>query len=151
MQRTLQSERFFLKLSFPRRTQPGSFANLVSSKRFAYLCRRNRKGTSPALFNPWRWVIRNQDLLSLGNFVDLLKGSVSIVLGVGAVWTGPGAKLLVDGIHTFYGTFKRIREKGARLGVEEFAAFRALKAQGAADPEDLERILTAEGLAVGER
>jgi len=107
-----------------------------------------REGASPALFNPLRWVIRNQDLLSLGNFVELFKGSLSVVLGASAYWTGPGAKLLVDGIHTFYGTYKRISQKGARLSVEEFAVFRALKAEGAAEPKDLERILTAEGLAV---
>lgn len=106
------------------------------------------EGTSPALFNPLRWVIRNQDLLSLGNFIELLQGSLSIVLGAAAFLTVQGAKLLADGIHTFYGTYKRISQKGARLSVEEFAVFRALKAEGTADPKDLERILTAEGLAV---
>ena len=106
------------------------------------------EGVSPALFNPIRWVIRNEDLLSLANFIDLLKASISIAIGASTAGAA-GPKAIVDGIHTFYGAFTRIAQKGARLSVEEFAVFRSLKAQGAATPQELEGLLAAEGFAVG--
>jgi hypothetical protein len=105
---------------------------------------------SPALVPGARFVIRNEELLSVSRFLDLLKAALSLVIGVAALGTAAGIKAIVDGVQGFYTTFAAIVAAGARLDAAEFAVLWALKREGPASPAELAGRLRGEAQAPGE-
>jgi hypothetical protein len=95
------------------------------------------KTASPAMVRSFRYVIRNDDLMTLSNFFDLLKAAGGMAVGIASLPTLAGIKALGDAAHAFYGVFKSIFAKGERLTPAEFLMLAALKEARAASAGEI--------------
>jgi hypothetical protein len=103
---------------------------------------------SPAMVRSFRYVIRNDDLYTFSNFLDLLKAAIGVAIGVKAIGTAAGYKAIFDGFHAFYGTFKTILARGHRLHEVELSVLIVLKDCGTASTEDLAEAINRKGVEI---
>ncbi|WP_201838785.1 hypothetical protein [Microvirga zambiensis] len=94
-------------------------------------------GQSPALVGTFRYVIRNDQLGTLSNFLDLLKATTTFAVGLVSLPTPAGIKGVIDGLHGLYSTFKGIIDKGAVLSPQDFAVVAVLRRLKSASPETI--------------
>ena len=83
------------------------------------------------------YVIRNDLLMSLDNFLSLLKSAGHLTSGVLTLWTAAsmtpaGIKDTVDGIYSLYETFTKIMAKTWHLSDKELTVVLAVRSSGPA-------------------
>ena len=84
-----------------------------------------------------RYAIRNDELLSVAVFLDLLKSAARLAVGIAGLTTLAGAGAAIDGLHSFYKVFKDIKAKSFALSDAQFAAVTTLRILGSATAEEI--------------
>lgn len=91
------------------------------------------EGMHPGLVG--RYVIRDDLLVSLENFMSFLKAAGGLVSGVLSLPTPAGVKATVDGIYSLYQAFTAVAAKGWRLSNQELEVILALRRLGPSTTE----------------
>jgi hypothetical protein len=78
------------------------------------------------------FAIHNDVLMSLENFLSLLKSASRVILGISEIDSISGKAALVDGLQSFYTTYCNIIKKGFILSSEELQIISILKQLGTA-------------------
>lgn len=106
------------------------------------------KTASPALARSFRYVIRDDDLYTLSNFLDVLKAAGALAIGITSLPTLAGFKALGDAVQGIYTTFKNIFARGELLSAEEFLIVIALKDLETSSAENIAEILRGGSLEI---
>jgi hypothetical protein len=103
-------------------------------------------GGSGACFGRFRYVIRNDDIVTLGSFLELLKATSELTVGIITVHmsgtTPGGVKEVIDGLVGLFRVVKDTIAKGTVLSPEDFAVIAALRKLGASTAVKIAESLT---------
>lgn len=113
------------------------------------------KTSQGAIVAPFRYVIRNDRIVTFGSFLDALKGVAALVVGILGVQSPAsvpqGTKGIIDGVVALYNCFRGAIDRGERLAPDDFLVVATLKSMGPATAAEIAHALagTADVPAMG--
>jgi hypothetical protein len=87
-----------------------------------------------------RYVLRNDELVNVGNFLGLVKSTTKFVVGVVGIHTLAGAAAIADALYGLYTLFTGIKAKGFTLSNQQFAVVSTLRRDSATSDQLVERM-----------